>query len=464
MAKFGLQDLADILVSKGGISYEEANDFVTSFFGLIQEGIELDEIVKIKGLGTFKLVTVEARESVNVNTGERVLIDSHGKVTFSPDATMKDIVNKPFSGFETVILNEGVTFDDMEPVIATEAEIESEESDESDVNNDTESDVVDKEKNELIATQDEAQDFMIEIAEEDNIETSDVVEQESVLTDAADDITREETPLDDKDEIISTGDTNTNQDVCVNNEEAVSEEAVSEEVVSEEAVSNETVSEDVVSEKNVSEEIASEEIASDDVVSEDLDVTDDVSENEVQSTQRGITWLGMTIVAFISLVVGFIAGVCLSDSLKDLLFDDNVKNETPILKDEPLQKDTAQIVVDKKVVSDSIKDSTIVKPEVSKPIEVQSSEPSEPEYKKYEKMDSRVLHGAYYIMGTASVVKTKKDDTSDRLSRRYLGNGMACYIEVYNGINASTVLPEGQDIKIPKLEWKKNVNKKSIKQ
>jgi nucleoid DNA-binding protein len=249
MAKFGLQDLADILVSKGGISYEEANDFVTSFFGLIQEGIELDEIVKIKGLGTFKLVTVEARESVNVNTGERVLIDSHGKVTFSPDATMKDIVNKPFSGFETVILNEGVTFDDMEPVIATEAEIESEESDESDVNNDTESDVVDKEKNELIATQDEAQDFMIEIAEEDNIETSDVVEQESVLTDAADDITREDTPLDDKDEIISTGDTNTNQDVCVNNEEAVSEKAVSEEAVSEEVVSDETVSEDVVSEK-----------------------------------------------------------------------------------------------------------------------------------------------------------------------------------------------------------------------
>ena len=453
MAKFGLQDLADILVSKGSISYEEANDFVTSFFCLIQEGIELDEIVKIKGLGTFKLVTVEARESVNVNTGERVLIDSHGKVTFSPDATMKDIVNKPFSGFETVILNEGVTFDDMEPVIATEAEIESEESDESDVNNDTESDVVDKEKNELIATQDEAQDFMIEIAEEDNIETSDVVEQESVLTDAADDITREETPLDDKDEIISTGDSNTNQDVCVNNEE----------VVSEEVVSNETVSEDVVSEKNVSEEIASEEIASDDVVSEDLDVTGDVSENEVQSSQRGITWLGITIVAFISLVVGFIAGVCLSDSLKDLLFDDNVKNETPILKDEPLQKDSAQIVVDKKVVSDSIKDSTIVKPKVSKPIEVQSSEPSEPEYKKYEKMDSRVLHGAYYIMGTASVVKTKKDDTSDRLSRRYLGNGMACYIEVYNGINASTVLPEGQDIKIPKLEWKKNVNKKNIK-
>ena len=204
-------------------------------------------------------------------------------------------------------------------------------------------------------------------------------------------------------------------------------------------------------------------ISSRDFESVTIDYESTVSENEVQSTQRGITWLGMTIVAFISLIVGFIAGVCLSDSLKDLLFDDNVKNETPILKDEPLQKDSAQIVVDKKVVSDSIKDSTIVKPKVSKPIEVQSSEPSEPEYKKYEKMDSRVLHGAYYIMGTASVVKTKKDDTSDRLSRRYLGNGMACYIEVYNGINASTVLPEGQDIKIPKLEWKKNVNKKNIK-
>jgi nucleoid DNA-binding protein len=128
MAKFGIQELATILVNKGGLSNDEAVSFVNAFFDLIQEGMNIDEIVKVKGLGTFKLVNVEARESVNVNTGERVLIDSHAKISFTPDTTMKDIVNKPFSSFETVMLNEGVTFDDMNPVVATESDIESEDA------------------------------------------------------------------------------------------------------------------------------------------------------------------------------------------------------------------------------------------------------------------------------------------------------------------------------------------------
>ena len=113
MAKLTLQDLANVLVEKNGLSKQEALQFVTAIFEAVQDGLQKEKLVKIKGLGTFKVIEVEARESVNVNTGERVIISSHQKITFTPDAAMKELVNKPFSGFETVVLNEGVNFDDM---------------------------------------------------------------------------------------------------------------------------------------------------------------------------------------------------------------------------------------------------------------------------------------------------------------------------------------------------------------
>ncbi len=102
MGKLNIQNLAKMLAEKKGLEIEEARRFITTLFDVIQSGIDSDRIVKVKGLGTFKIIEVDARESVNVNTGERVLIDGHSKITFTPDATMKELVNKPFSGFETV--------------------------------------------------------------------------------------------------------------------------------------------------------------------------------------------------------------------------------------------------------------------------------------------------------------------------------------------------------------------------
>lgn len=112
MGKIYVNDLADVLVSKTGINKQLAQEFLTKFAETIQEGISDDKLVKIKGLGTFKVVDVEARESVNVNTGERVTIEGHQKLTFTPDASMKELVNRPFSQFETVVLNDGVVFDE----------------------------------------------------------------------------------------------------------------------------------------------------------------------------------------------------------------------------------------------------------------------------------------------------------------------------------------------------------------
>lgn len=113
MGKLTIQEIAKILVEKSGLNQKEANKFATEMFAIIQQRLEEDELVKIKGFGTFKIISVEARESVSVRTGERVMIDSHAKVTFTPDTVMKELVNKPFSQFETVVLNDGVDFDDM---------------------------------------------------------------------------------------------------------------------------------------------------------------------------------------------------------------------------------------------------------------------------------------------------------------------------------------------------------------
>ena len=110
--KINLQDLVNLFCEKQGLNKKEAELFVKTMFDLIEEALTTEKYVKIKGFGTFKLTEVSSRESVDVNTGERIEIQGHTKVTFTPDATMKDLINKPFSHFETVILNEGVELED----------------------------------------------------------------------------------------------------------------------------------------------------------------------------------------------------------------------------------------------------------------------------------------------------------------------------------------------------------------
>ena len=106
--KITLQDIINLLCAKHDMTKKDAELFVKTMFDLIEEALANEKYVKIKGFGTFKLTEVDARESVNVNTGERFEIQGHSKVTFTPDTTMKDLINKPFAHFETVVLNDGV--------------------------------------------------------------------------------------------------------------------------------------------------------------------------------------------------------------------------------------------------------------------------------------------------------------------------------------------------------------------
>ena len=113
MAKTILQEIAARVAKKHNITIKSAESFVSQFFDVVKEGLDADKQVKIKGFGTFKVVTVKPRESINVRTGERVVIESHDKVNFTPDATMKELVNRPFSQFETVELKDDVDFEDI---------------------------------------------------------------------------------------------------------------------------------------------------------------------------------------------------------------------------------------------------------------------------------------------------------------------------------------------------------------
>ena len=393
MGKISIQDLSQALVARNGLDKRNAAAFVSAMFDIIQTNLEKDKIVKVKGLGTFKIIDVDDRESVNVNTGERVLIEGHNKITFTPDALMKELVNKPFSQFETVVLNEGVDFEDMK----TQEEPPVDNNDYNDPSN-------------------------MPLVDFGNGEDQKVV-----------DIVEEDTP--------------------------------------------EWVIEPVVEVAPAIEEPETE------VEVPEVELEPEAEEEEPSSNSN--KWL----IALFACLLGLVGGYVLGN-----LFPWSQSSQTQKEKVEkviPTQKPTPEVQpVDSVVPADTIKPAPVAAPAEIKPAEVKPAEtkpvekPAEtktvpaakpvepkaapvtkpdaaPQLDKYQQMDNRVKYGAYRIVGTAQVVKAKPGDNLKKISRRFLGPDMECYIEVYNGMNSKTELKEGQSIKIPKLESKKKKSKKN---
>ena len=124
MGKISIQDLASNLANRQGIDKTSAETFIKAMFTTIESGLNADGMVKIKGFGTFKVIDVDARESVSVNTGERVTIEGHKKITFTPDNTMKEMVNRPFAQFDTITLDDELSLIDIVPTPTTDEESE----------------------------------------------------------------------------------------------------------------------------------------------------------------------------------------------------------------------------------------------------------------------------------------------------------------------------------------------------
>lgn len=443
MSKLNIYDLCSVLVAKNGLDDKESHRFIKAMFDIIQEGLDEDKIVKVKGLGTFKIIEVDDRESINVNTGERVLIEGHSKLTFTPDSVMKEIVNKPFSQFETVILNEGVDF--PEPAVEEPADNASELSglsgdaglsDDSLIDNPGSSD------DSLIDNSGSSDDSLI-----DNSGSSVNLPSDAPIVEFSDDAPNN-----------------------INEESAPSDESPVESSHSDESP--------VESPQDAS---SIEESPQDDDSSESPTPIEDDSEDD--SGNSPLRWILASVVILL-LILGAAYGGYLygryeiSEEMayKQMKADLKTAEMTAKKAEAAMAKDSASQQVDatkigamsidkesdepdKEKSADEVKKDE-AKDEVSKKEQAPKAEtvkqqPAKETTDKYEAKDARVRTGAYRIIGEDRTIKAKAGQTVEDIATRALGPGMSCYVEVFNSIDGKKALKEGQIIKIPKLELKK---------
>ncbi|MBO5466884.1 MAG: HU family DNA-binding protein [Prevotella sp.] len=437
MGKLSISEIAQVLVGNKGLSQKDAENFVAAMFDIIQTALERDKLVKIKGLGTFKIIDVEARESINVNSGERVVIEGHGKVTFTPDASMKELVNKPFSQFETVILNEGVEFDDIEEEDSTEKEVSSDE----------------------LAKDDEPEVIPVAVAEEpisvtlsDNSDREKAIEQyiDSLAGNYEEQESVAEEPVAEPEPVV---------EVHVA-EEPVKEELVAEparaiEPVEEKTTFEEPVEEEPVAQQDVAEDANDEQVADSEEDGETDD--DEVNGNDDEEEERSsnLKWWIFSAVSLVLIALAAYGGYLygLETAKKQQAPFEFVAPADSVEVSEPVV-DTLNVVVPDSMAQENASDSVIVP---VKKDTVAVAVKTEPQFdsEKYERMDNRVRTGAYRIVGTDYTVVVRQGETMKRLCKRTLGEGMACYIEVYNDMEPNAPLVAGTKIKIPKLEWKR---------
>lgn len=445
MGKISIQDLSSVLVDKRGLSKKEASNFISEMFDIVQQELEKEKLVKIKGLGTFKIIDVDDRESVNVNTGERVLIEGHGKITFTPDSLMKELVNKPFSQFETVVLNDGVEFEEEE------LREEVSESQETDGDPSTMA-LVDFGLGNVKADLSSFPVIEDHIKKDDEIVEEPVVEEPVVEEPVVEEPVAEEPVVDEPvaDEIVK--------------EEPATEESPEEEPTVEEPAAEEPTTEEPVVEEPVSEEPNPDEIEEEDVV------YDDEEENSGSKS-----WLWALIGCVVGLACGYLLGNYFPFGASPQTPEAPQQEQTATAKPAAEQKENIVSIDSLEAVKDSTEKAATAqkpaKPETPKAEhakEAPKTEPAKPAADatetlsaKYAEKDARVRLGAYHIVGTDKVVKAKEGQTLKQISRTYLGPDMECYMEVYNDMKANDVLKAGQEVKIPKLVWKKAVRAKS---
>ena len=470
MERVSIQEIAAVLCEKHGLKKKDAEVFASTIFDVVKEGLAVDRIVKIKGLGTFKIIDIEARESINVNTGERVLIEGHERISFTPDASMKELVNRPFSQFETVVLNEGVDFDDT-AVGDEESEQEPE---------------VAAEEEEQVAVVGEKPAPVVE-------EPAPAVKEKEVIPEVMmpmmAEMPAEEPEYEDEE-----------PEPVVEKEPEPEPEIEEEPEPEPEAKVEETAPIlefiEPTGESMEEPEAEPEQPAEESAETEETEGTEEPEEDleEEEPRRPGLAWWILALAACACSFAGgyYVRGltgqsepsepvalVADSDSVKNAaLGNDTLRNDsvtvlavvdTLALEDEK-PADTA-VAVKEAVKQEAVKkveEKPEVKPEVKAEVkpevkpEVKAEKKAEtPAPDKYDQMDSRVRTGAYRIVGLDYTEKVKAGETVQRIARRTLGPDMECYIEVYNGISSKTPLKEGQSLKIPKLELKKK-KKKSI--
>ena len=451
MAKTIIQQITNALAKQYNLSAAEATAFVDAIFNIISSELKSGNQVKIKRLGTFKVQAVKPRESVNVNTGERVLIEGHDKISFTPDIVMKELVNKPFSQFETVVINDGVDTEELERVPAEEI------SDEVKITEVNELSTVissDKEQN-VLGKKDK---IRVEISEVQKKET--ITEKE----DKAEIISVKEEPVVE----IEKNPERNNQSIDATESLSSTEKQVNSESLEESSITN-NVEEKLQGQSKKEEDgavecdIKPEEVADtiavvpeekvtpikEDLIEDterpkasELCISPTDEDNDVDGSENGM----LKKVALIAFIVIVCLGVFLwlqmgstksQKNSKEVAIQANATYDNSSVGTKTISADTT------KTASASHKDSE--KEEVAKVDSFAALN-----------HDPRIRYGAYNIIGVERVVVLKKGQTMEKYSRKTLGADMVGYFQVLNG---RKTMQAGDTMKVPKVELRPEYRK-----
>lgn len=466
MAKTALQLIADTVAKKHKITVKEAEKFVSAMFDVMNEGLKTDKLVKVKGLGTFKVQAVKPRESVNVNTGERVLIEGHDKVSFTPDATMKELVNKPFAQFETVVLNDGVDFTDIDSKYENEATLENADETTVSTNNAAipETKVVSLNEEETTDSTNEtangAQETTIEqytSTEKDSAETVSepekdheivVAKQEVAIETEAEPIkntseTTEEEPI----PLVETQPENIAEEPTVTAEMPVATEQKLEDAnqtqpenIAEEPIA--TPETPVATEQKLesANQTQPENIVKEPIATPETPVTTEQKQEETAEKPKKINWLMWSAIGFFVIAIMYFFGYKFG---KDAALRDNAV----AVSAQPKSKPTAKAKQTKQHSSAKVAQTTTKQIQPT-PKQVQSPIDDTEKFKQLSN-DKRIRYGAYDIIGIEKVVVLKKGQTMQSYSRKALGPDMVAYFQV---LNNATTMAAGDTMKVPKVE------------
>lgn len=460
MSKNSLNGLADKLAEKSGLSQIEAELFIRKMFDVCHQGLAADKIVKMRWLGTFKVTSVKERESVDVNTGERIIIEGRDKISFTPDNILKEIVNKPFAQFETVIVNDGVDFESIDKKY--EDSLEDEEQEES----------LEKPKP-IIEVVEPTETPLPDVVSEETTQAEAVSSSEPATSGVIDFLDVPENPSEDSSVVV------VGEDSTIEPQATVSQEVPTEEIPS-------SVSDDIQAdtrEENSNAEIEAETDA-------EIEADDEV---EIRRRHFIIPKYVVIIASFtLLLLIGGLGWFAFNygqmaaqrDHLELQLAQyktdknvvakpANVKSQEQLLQ-EKARQDSLRMAKANDAIKAAERADSLKSAAVDKEMSVKNLKADEKsaEHKKKsatdkkqdkaaehakvvsDKYDSdpRVRTGAYRIVGVDQVVTVGEHQTMAALSKRYLGPGMECYIEALNG---TSTIKSGQKVKIPKLELKK---------
>lgn len=475
MSKSNISRLAKSISSKHGLTQAEAERFISKMFEVANEGLHEDKLLKIKWLGTFKVTPVKDRESVDVNTGERIVIEGRDKISFSPDNILKEIVNKPFVQFETVVVNDGVDFSDIDEKFSLQA-VPAEP-----IAAEMPSTIGEQKTAEASIGQPESKSF----DESKNTDEQKVADQPTaeVYPSAEAQPMAEEQPMAGEQPMVE----EQQMQPLVGNTTGEQESLVNEDILTKESSLVKNASDNEAGTSN--EAVASNNAAMSDgaVPSEEpaAEVGEEVHSHHLMIPKYLVAIVCLVFVILLGGMGWFAFNFGKMQAQRDQLAMQlqTIKKPTPVATKDSTQtsaEDSAALALKKKAQEDSIRMA-----ETSKAVEMaekteqgrvegqaltntsssqigtsskekgssqaKGTAPSDPRSSAYD-ADPRVRTGAYRIVGVAQTVTVKDGQSLASLSRLYLGPGMECYVEAVNGKNEVKV---GQKIKIPKLELKR---------